>query len=390
MKNKIMMLFIIFLTVVGQLTIDIYLPALPNMVHDLNTTKQLVQLSLTMFLVGYAFSQLFYGPISDRYGRKPILYFGLSLFALSNLSCMFAPDITYLICSRIGQGLGAGAASTMSRAISRDMFDGKTLSKISAYAAMSWALVPIIAPLIGSYVEHYLGWRYIFGLLGLLGLFIIIIMHKTIPETYPDHLSHKQSALRNYKLLLTHPVFLTYVLCVLIIYGLFINFNLVAPFFIQELFNQSIIFYGWLICFIALGYFVGSIASSYLINYIGAHFIIIIGCLGLLTVASCFLILSLIEVENLYLFTITMFFILTFSSLIYPQFIAKCLSPFVEIAGSAGSLFGFIVFLGGTVYSFITSQLPHNKLEPYAISIFIQIVFLTAINLAMNSRFKDL
>lgn len=380
-NNKIAIAFILLLTVIGQSAVDIYLPALPHMVHDLGTTQRAVQISLTTFFIGFAVSQLFYGPLSDQYGRKPILYFGLSVFLLGSLGCVLAPNAPVLILSRLVQGLGIGAASTLSRAISRDLFDGKALSQISAYAAMSWALIPIIAPLIGSYIQHYLGWRYIFGLLALFGAGLLLLLSTKISETHPQPSANQQSALRNYQTLITHPVFLVFSFCVLNLYGVFANFNLVGPFFIQELFNQSVIVYGWLIFFVAMGYLIGSFSSSRLVNHISVPAIIGLGCTGLFLVTLVFMLLSLSGIQNLYTLVGAMFLILLCSGLIYPQFISQCLSPFPHIAGSAGALFGFMVFLGGTVFSLIISHLPHNSLTPYAILLFAQIVFLVVINL---------
>lgn len=372
--------FILLLTVIGQTAVDIYLPSLPSMVHDLNTTATIIQLSLTTFLIGFAVSQLIYGPLSDRYGRKPILLIGLIIFLTGTLICVFSTHVDWLLIGRIIQGLGVGAASMMSRAISRAIFEGKALAKISAYVAMSWAVIPILAPLLGSYIQTYLGWRYNFGLLMLIALLLIISVTILMPETRADHVKTSQaSPLITYKLLLSNKVFLKYILCVMILYGIFVDFNIAGPFLLQNIFSQSVVAYGWWVVLVASGYIIGSYLSSRLIYYLDSHRIISIGILGLLIFSVLMSILAIVKIQSLFILVIPMFFILGCSGLVYPQCISESLSPFPKIAGSAGALFGFMVFLGGSLASAIISHLSENNVIPLASMILVQVILVSVI-----------
>ncbi len=370
-SNRII-IFILLLIVVGQSTVDIYLPSLPAMVSELHTTTTLVQLTLTAFLVGFSVSQLVYGPLSDKYGRKPMLLIGFSIYAIGSLVCTFAPNIDILFLGRLLQGLGVGAASTMSRAISRDLFDGPKLAKISAYTAMAWATVPIVAPLLGSYVQTYLGWRYNFATLSVAALIFITLTLFVFPETHPKESRHNsQSALQDYTFLISSQTFLKYILCVMIFYGVIASFNLAGPFLLQNIFGQSVVAYGWWIVLVASGYIMGSFASSRLVEHLPINRMIIIGMIGFLLSTIVMFVLALLKIHSLLILVIPMFFVLMSIGLVYPLCISESLSPFPKIAGSAGALFGFMVFMGGTIASTIMSHLPEHNVIPLALDLLV-------------------
>lgn len=379
--------FILFLITIGQTAIDIYLPSLPTMVHELNTTATDIQLSLSAFLVGFSVSQLIYGPLSDHHGRKPILLIGLSIFLVGSIVCTIANNIEIFFIGRIIQGLGIGAASALSRAISRDVFEGKKLAKISAYTSMAWAVIPIIAPLIGSYVQAYLGWRYNFALLSIFAILFIISIVMIFPETRPLHLkSAKITPLKRYKELLQNKIFLKYILCVMIIYGIFVDFNIAAPFLIQDIFKQSVVAYGWWIVFVASGFLIGSYLSSRLVHYLSASRIIMIGVICLVIISIILSILAILKLQSVLILVLPMFFVLASAGLIYPQLVAESLSPFPKMAGSAGALFGFMVFLGGTIASVIISHLHENNAIPVSSMILAQAVLVLIILIGMRVR----
>lgn len=360
--------FVLFLTTIGQAGIDIYLPSLPTMVHELGTTATAIQLSLTAYLIGFSFSQLIYGPLADRHGRRPILLIGLSIFLVGSILCVFATTTDIFFIARLIQGLGVGSASMMSRAISRDVFEGKQLAKVSAYVAMAWGVVPMAAPLMGSYIQAYLGWHYNFVLLSIIGAVSVILIAILLPETRPVHLDEQTgSPLVRYKYLLSTKVFLRYTLSVIVLSGVFVAFNMAGPFLLQNIFQQSVVAYGWWVVFVASGYLIGSYISSQLLDYWSSNQIIAIGLVGFLGVSSVMSAMAILAFESVYSVVIPMFLILTSLGLIYPQCISGSLSPFPKIAGSAGALFGFMVFLGGSITSFIMSHLHENNAIPLSI-----------------------
>ncbi|GAK02209.1 LOW QUALITY PROTEIN: bicyclomycin resistance protein [Geomicrobium sp. JCM 19037] len=175
------------LTVLGPLNIDMYLPAFPEIASDLSTSQSLVQASLTACLLGLAAGQLVIGPISDARGRRGPLMISVSLFVLASVVCALAPNITTLIIGRFLQGFTAAAGLVVSRAVVRDVFDGKELTKFFALLMVINAVAPIVAPLAGGAILIIPGmeWDGIFYTLAAMGLLVVLIVFFRLKETLP-------------------------------------------------------------------------------------------------------------------------------------------------------------------------------------------------------------
>lgn len=392
-NEKAIIFLILLLIAIGQTSIDIYLPSLPSMADFFNTTPILIQLTLSAFLVGFSISQLFYGPLSDCYGRKPVLLSGLSIYSLSGLLCLLSTSIELFLICRILQGIGIGAASVLSRAIMRDVFEGKTLIKVASYAAIAWALVPIMAPLLGGYIQFYTNWQINFVCLVLFSTILGIIIFKWMPET--QAIENRQSlkmrlVLSNYLTLLSSRVFLGNILCISILFGVFIAFSASSPFLLQTQLHLSPITYGWSIMLVSTGYLLSSYLNSRLSQKILVKKIILAGFIIFL-VSSLFLFLfAFAHIFNLMTILVPMFFIFFGVGLIYSNCIAGCMKLFPHIAGSAGAIYGFLVFLGGSLASTLISHFPMRTAKPLAIIIGLQMIISLSIYwLLIHNRPND-
>src|SRR3990167_8919454 len=237
MKHSLIATIILLLMVVGQIGTDVYLASLPAIHSALNTSMSTVQYTFSIFLAGFALSQLFYGPLSDHFGRKPFILFGLLLYTTTALLCAASTTIVELLTARFFQGVGAGACTVIARAIMRDTFDGKDLNKMNIYQSMVWAMVPISAPLLGSYIQYYVGWRYNFLLLSVLSTFLLVICWFRLPETIKikeNTISLKQ-ILNDYRKIFYEKSFFPYLIFSSCIVSLFSVFNISAPLIIQIL-----------------------------------------------------------------------------------------------------------------------------------------------------------
>ena len=152
---------------------DLYLPAIPQLIESLGANISQGQLTLSIFLLGFAIGQLFYGSISDRYGRKPLLYLGLALYAVATLGCAAAQDINTLIAARFVQGLGGACGPVLARAIVSDSYSRRDAARVMASIAGAMALVPAIAPIFGSWLLYVFNWRAHFILLLFLSLITV-------------------------------------------------------------------------------------------------------------------------------------------------------------------------------------------------------------------------
>lgn len=352
---------ILLLIVIGQAAIDIYLPSMPYMVGYFHTTEYYVQLSVTVYLLSFALSQIIYGPLADHWGRKPILIWGLTLFLVASLMCVFAHSINTLLLGRFLQGAGISAASVISRAIMRDLFEGKQLVKVASYTAMAWAIVPIVAPVLGGYFQTYFSWQMSFAFLSFFAVLLLFSILLKLPETGQiknqyQNFSWRQ-VINNYKVLLTNRVFMGHVLAVSCLYGIFVSFNVIGPFLLQLKLGLSPVAYGWTLVVISAGYFIGSYLNSKLSQKYPIRLIVKYGFVIALISCIAILITPLLHLFNLSAVVTLMFIILLSIGFIYANCIAGCMKPFPHIAGSAAALYGGIVFLGGSMAGFVASHI---------------------------------
>src|SRR5687767_5619773 len=169
----------------GPLAIDMYLPALPTIAREMQSSIASVQVSLAVYFVGIAAGQAFYGPLSDRWGRKPALYFGLIVFVLSSIGCAVAGNVSALIVLRFLQALGGCAPLVIPRAVVRDHFDQRESARMLSVLILVMGLAPILAPLIGGQLLVNFGWRSIFWLLAAYGIAWLTIVILFLPESLP-------------------------------------------------------------------------------------------------------------------------------------------------------------------------------------------------------------
>ena len=171
------------LMTIAPLSIDMFLPSLPMMIDEFNVSASTMQLTVTTFLLAFSASQLVFGPLSDRFGRRPIMVWGLILFLLGGFISLFAQSGTMLIIGRIIQGFGGGAAPVIARAIVLDVFEGKRAAKIFAYITIATPLAPAIAPIIGGVLQSLFDWHAVFITLIAIGIILLGLYLLLLPET---------------------------------------------------------------------------------------------------------------------------------------------------------------------------------------------------------------
>jgi MFS transporter, DHA1 family, multidrug resistance protein len=171
------------LSAIGPFAIDMYLPAFPAIARDLQVDVSAVQMSLMSFFTAVAVCQIIYGPIADRFGRKPPLYFGLGLFVLASIGCSFAPNVETLIAFRFLQGIGSCATMVIPRAIIRDLHTGHEAARLMATTMLVFSVSPILAPLAGSTLTEFFSWRVIFWAIAAIGIGGLAVILFLLPET---------------------------------------------------------------------------------------------------------------------------------------------------------------------------------------------------------------
>ncbi len=351
-KNRALA-FLLGLIVIGQAAMDIYLPSIPNMIRLFAAPVEQVQMTISIYLLGFGGSQLFHGPLSDRFGRLPVLLIGLPFFAAASLAMIWAPSIGWVIALRFIQGVAVGAASVCARAIMRDTFKGDELPVASSYMSMAWALIPILAPALGGAIQHHLGWTYSFLLLGVAGIGLTLWLIADVGETSRHRtatLSIKQTT-RDYAGLFQAAEFRNNMLLLALLYGIFSCVNVAGPIILQNQYNSSVMAYGWIMLIIASGYFLGSLLNNRLLAHLSPARIVEKGITLLFTACITNLVLEWAECATLWTLVCALFAIYLSLGLVFANALAASLRPFPNHAGLASSMYGVILFCSGFLIS---------------------------------------
>lgn len=370
MKTKNSIFFIILLLAsLGQVASDLYLPSLPAISNALAAHVNLVQLSVSLYMYGFAISPLLYGPISDGVGRKLPLLIGLIILLLGSIICLSTDSITWLIVGRFLQGLGAGSGVALSRAILRDVFakTGAQLARFASYLVVGNISIMASAPLLGGYIQQFLGWRANFAFLTIYAIATLLVVIFGLPETnqYQDlkHLKPKQLFL-NTKTLLTNRHFICFSIILFMTYAGILAWLTSAPILLQKELNFSAIDFGWIAFAIGGCYAIGGLLNAKLVSWISIDNMLFIGIICMLVAGLMMLILNFVYIFNAYVLLLPIAVFIFGTSMVFANSFAKAMTPFAKIAGIAGSLFGFMQTLGGAIASSIiavahtTTQLP--------------------------------
>jgi len=362
--NKYRWFIISLLTSMGlllQFSSDNFLPSLPFIAHDLNASDALVRMTISIFLIGLFCSQIFYGPISDNIGRRPVVLFGISLFTVGLVTCLLAKNIESLLLGRLIQGLGLGANAALFRAILRDSFDGVELARSGAYLGIVFAIIPALAPVTGGYIQTYLGWRYNFVvtliILCLVATYIFFYLPETLPSARRKNRDFK-TMLLTYKEILTNRQFLTNSFCAALAYSALMVYLTISPFLYQHVIGLSPIANGWLMPLTALSFLVGGVVNSRLMNRFGLLQIMRGASILMLCTSVIMFIPALFGFINVYIIVIPMMFFLFSNAFIFANAFAGAFQPFAHAAGMVGAMYSCIQMLSASVMSTIAALLP--------------------------------
>ena len=338
-------LLLAMLAGLGPLSVDMYLASLPSIGRLLDAPTSQVQLTISAYLVGFACAQVFYGPLSDRHGRRPVLMAALGIYLVATVACALSFSIEMLIGARFVQALGGSGASVLARTIVRDMYEGTRVGRELARMAAIMALAPLVAPLIGGVLQTAFGWRSNFVLLFLFDAAALTMVWFLLPETLrqraPERVS-VGSTLRTYRRFLADTSFVIHLgIATCCLCGLFAWISS-AAFVLQDIYGLSALAFGVAFAVGSSGYMVGtSIAARFVMRWgsgrtmgLGAAAMALSGLvMALLLPFTPFGARGVIAAIGLY--TIGM-------GLTLAQAQAGALLPYPDRAGAASSLLGFV------------------------------------------------
>ena len=357
------------LTAMGPLAIDMYLPALPTIARDLDAPAASVQVSLAVYFIGIAIGQAFYGPISDRWGRKPALYFGLTLFVVSSAGCALASNVRTLIVLRFLQALGGCAPLVVPRAVVRDYFDQRGSVRMLSVLILVMGLAPILAPLIGGQLLVNLGWRSVFWVLAAYGALWLVIVTLFLPESLSSARRQRQRVaeiMAVYGRLLRDRNYMGFVLSGGLIFSGLLAYIAGSPFVFIELFGVPPEQYGLFFGTNAIGIITASQINRWLANRFDARRIVN----AVLPVAMA---AGLVLVVDAYSgfggfagILVPLFFFIACHGFVMPNTTALAMAPHGQLAGSASALLGTVQFMLGATAGALVGLLGNGTAVPFA------------------------
>jgi len=365
-NNSVVSILIIAALALGNAGSTLYLPAMPEITQALHTNASIMKLSLSLFLIGFGVSQLFYGPLSDAFGRRVNLLVGIFIFLIGSLISAFASNIDLLLLGRLVEGVGIGAANAVGYALLRDVYSGHKLTAQLSYASIFVGMTPIIAPIIGGYLVSNFGWPSCFYFLSILSVLLFSLKIWKLPETNQSaHPSacHPKVVFKNYKTLLTSPVYMGFALAAGFAFSSVFTMGSMLPFLLVNQLHVSTSIYGWIAGIPALGYISGAFLGGKLASRFGLVKLIVLG-------AVFEIVFSLIGVWlNFYSFNIEtliaplLLFMLGIG-FILPTASSGAMAPFPKLAGSESALLCAFMFCCAAIFTAIGSHLKTNSPVP--------------------------
>lgn len=360
------------LAAMGPLTIDMYLPSFPTIVASFDTTASFVQVSLTACLLGIGIGQLVFGPMSDVYGRKKPLVIALVFYAIAAALCMISPNITFFIAARFLQGLAASAGIVISRAIVRDSYSGRELTKFFALLMLINNLAPILAPLFGGMVLIFTEWTGIFAVLSVIGLLLFVIVIAKFEESLPEENrvpSNFTNTIKNFVSLLKNREFMGYALAQGFIMAGIFAYVAGTPFVYQNIYGVSPQTFSLLFGMNGLGLIMGTQTVGRLTGVLSERRFLEIGLFMSISSGTLLLVAVLLN-GPLLTIVVPIFFFVASIGVISTSSFSLAMESQGHIAGSASALLGLLPFVLGSMTAPLVGIAGEETAIPMGVIIF--------------------
>ncbi|WP_262177402.1 Bcr/CflA family multidrug efflux MFS transporter [Saccharococcus sp. Marseille-Q5394] len=360
------------LAAMGPLTIDMYLPSFPTIVTAFGTTPSLVQVSLTATLVGIGLGQLVLGPMSDVHGRKKPLVVALIVYLAASILCAFAPNIGLFIAARFLQGFAASAGIVISRAVVRDVYSGRELTKFFALLMLINNLAPILAPLLGGVILAFTDWKGIFITLSFIGLLLAIVVIWKMEESLSHDMrvpSNLTQTFKNFQSLLKNRSFMGYALAQGFIMAGIFAYVAGTPFVYQTIYGVSPQLFSVLFGMNGIGLIIGSQVVGRLTGIVSEQRFLQTG-LFISVTSGAFLLIAVLVHGPLLSIVVPIFFFVASIGIIATSSFSLAMESQGHIAGSASALLGLLPFILGSITAPLVGIAGEETAIPMGVIIF--------------------
>ncbi len=367
------------MTAIGPLTLNILVPAIPNLVVTMNADHGTVQLTVSLYLLGLGVSQLVLGPLSDRFGRRPVVIAGLTVTALASVLAIAMSSIGGLITARTLQALGASTGLVIGRAIIRDLYDRERAASMIGWVTTVMVVAPMVAPLIGGLLDTTLGWESIFVFVAILSIAVLSWAFMALPETRPDHITGGgfRFIANETRELLSDRNFCGYVLVTAVGTATFFAFLGGGPHLVIGIMGRSSAEYGAWFALAAFGYMVGNLIAARLSPRFGVENMIRAGVgLQIFGAALAIVLATAFPLGGPETVFPAQFFLSCGNGIFLPNAIAGAISVRPQAAGTASGITGFAqMALGAAAAQAMSYVIAHSATaQPMAWSMFVMAI----------------
>ncbi len=369
---------------------DIYIPVVPAMKAYFHSSQADIQLTLSLFMIITGLGQLIVGPTTDNYGRKTILMLGAMLFAIGSLLCSIAPSFAILLIGRIVEAAGGCAMMVVANAIVRDQFSGNEATKIYSFLNCGVAMSPLFAPIIGSYLGAWFGWRAGFIFLTVLGLIVLGLAFMRIKETLDpkNRVPLNSEIFLRYWHILSNKTFLVFTCCTTAGLTIFFVFFSSSPYIVINLLHAPVEHFGYYFFTVGAAFFVGSLISGKIADSLGAYRTALIGSVIMLSAGLVMWVWYALGGLSTMQYLVPCMIAGIGGSLMMGAGAGGAMEPFAKSAGSAAALVGCLQFLvSAAIGSFVMHWEIHSTI-PLAITI-TSSSLLALIILCLHKMIKD-
>jgi len=363
--------FIAACMALNALSIDVMLPALPDVtaaffLGDPNQSQAII----ASYLVGMGSSQLFYGPLSDRFGRRPVLIGGLALFSVAGLLSALTPSFGLLLGARFVQGLGAGAPRVIAISLARDSYSGRQLGRVLSLAMMTFMAVPVLAPSVGQLILLVAPWRWVFGALVFAGAGMLAWTLLRLQESLPDDRRRSispASVLDGFRITLRTRIAMSYMVALGLVLGAQFGFIISAQrIFVDEFGARGS--FTILFAVVALAMSVAAFTNSRLVMRFGMRRLILVGLCAQVVLNGAHLALAWNDAESLLVFMFMQSGSMFVFGFLGANLNALAMEPLGHVAGTASSAIGFFSTVSGTLLGFLIGQLFDGSVVPLTLA----------------------
>ncbi len=386
-KPRLFLVTLVAATALGPLAMQIFLPSLPLIQSDLSVSAATAQLVLSVSIVAIAFSLLIYGPLSDRFGRRPLLILGLALFLAGSIVGAIAPNIATLIAGRTIQAVGGAAGMVLTRTIIRDIYGRERAASMIAYVTSAMVIAPMLAPAIGGIINDHFGWRANFAFVGLAGILVIALVVARLPESH--NVRESFAGVRNmiavFARLLRNREFRAFTLQSSFAIATFFSFAAAAPYVVIVVMDRPASMYGAFFIVISGAFMVGNFIAGRISERVGVERMVLLG--SALAVSGT--VLSLICLLTFGWVPWSLFGPIILlglgNGMSMPNAIAGAISVEPKVVGAASGLAGFLQMLVAALFAQLAGMWQNGTPYPM-IGFMIAAATLSLIAFALSSR----